>query len=65
MEQENLKMCHIWSSGSNQIDLRTKEQLHAEEVRKRWDLYERYNKALNNYDITKEGTINYDNQIRK
>ena len=65
MERENLKMCQIWASGSNQIDLRTEGEMHADEVRKRWDLYERYNKALNNYDISKSGTITYDNQIRK
>lgn len=65
MERNTLKMCQIWAHGSNQVDLRTDRQLHADEVRKRDNLNERYNRALSYRDIVDAKKIDFHNEIEK
>lgn len=65
MERNTLKMCQIWAHGSNQVDLRTERQLHADEVRKRDNLNERYNRALSYRDIVGAKKIDFHNEIEK
>ena len=65
MEGNALKLCQIWAHSSNQVDLRTSAQLRAAEVRRRENLTERYNRALNYRDIVNTKQIDFHNEIEK